>query len=47
MYAERAKNQSKPGDITSNANRFLRQLAPNYGLFWYEDYKHDSTEYGK
>lgn len=46
MYVrERAKNRPNLGDITSNANASLWQLAPNYGLSDMKITNDDGTEY--
>lgn len=46
MYVrERAKNRPNLGDITSNANASLWQLAPNYGLSDMKVTNDDGTEY--
>ena len=45
MYIrERAKNRSRLGDITDNANASLWQLAPNYGLADMKATNEDGTE---
>ncbi len=45
MYVrERAKNRPNLGDITSNANASLWQLAPNYGLSDMKITNDDGTE---